>query len=172
MMLGLVPLLAALQLPAQQPPADVPPSPIARVVVTPANPVVTAQDTIRLSAQALDAEGRPVPGATIRFVGAGGSFEGRVEPDGLVRSGSTGTIPVSAIGLVAGTRPVIQRVEVRMVPGPAARVALDAPRAKLVVGQRLMPRAVAYSAAGDRRDDRMVWKSSSPSIVQIGRAHV
>ena len=167
MITALVPLLAALQLPAQQPPADVPASPIARVVVTPANPVVQAQDTIRLSAQALDAQGRPVPGATIRFVGAGGSFEGRVDADGLVRSGSTGTIPVSVVGLVPGTRPVIQRVEVRMVPGPAARVALESERAKLVVGQRMMPRAVAWSAAGDRRDDRMTWKSSAPGVARV-----
>ena len=167
MITALVPLLAALQLPAQQPPADVPASPIARVVVTPANPVVQAQDTIRLSAQALDAQGRPVPGATIRFVAAGGSFEGRVEADGLVRSGSTGTIPVSAIGLVPGTRPVIERVEVRMVPGPAARIALDTERARLVVGQRLTPRATAWSAAGDRRDDRMTWKSSAPNVVRV-----
>ena len=168
MIVRLVPLLAALQVPTQQPPAEVPPSPIARVVVTPANPVVTAQDTLRLSAQALDASGQPVPGATVRFVSAGGSFEGRVDADGLVHSGSTGTIPVSAIGLVPGTRPVIQRVEVRMVPGPAARVDLETPRAKLVVGQRFVPRAVAYSVAGDRRDDRIAWRSSAPGIVRVG----
>src|SRR5690349_16134124 len=92
MIIALVPLLATLQLPPQQPPADAPASPIARIVVTPATPVVQARDTIRLSAQALDAQGRPVPDATIRFVAAGGSFEGRVDADGLVRSGSTGTI--------------------------------------------------------------------------------
>ena len=167
MITALVPLLAALQLPAQQPPAAVPASPIARVVVTPANPVVQAQDTIRLSAQALDAQGQPVAGATIRFAAAGGSFEGRVDPDGLVHSGSTGTIPVSAIALVPGTGPVVQRVEVRMVPGPAARIAVEAERARLVVGQRLMPRAVAWSAAGDRRDDRMTWKSSAAGVVRV-----
>src|SRR5688500_6938393 len=167
MITALVPLLAALQLPAQQPPADVPASPIARVVVTPANPVVQAQDRLRLAAQALDAQGRAVPGATIRFVGAGGSFEGRVDADGLVHSGSTGTIPVSVVGLVPGTRPGIQRVEVRMVAGPAARVALESDRAKLVVGQRMMQRAVAWSAAGDRRDDRMAWKSSAPGVVRV-----
>ena len=167
MIIALLPLVGLLQLPAQQPPTDTGTSPIARLIVTPANPVVRAQDTLRLSAYAVDAAGQPVPGATVRFVGAGGSFEGRVDQDGLVRSGSTGTIPVSVVGIVPGTKPVIQRVEVRMVPGPAARVALDAPRAKLVVGQRFMPRAVAYSAEGDRRDDRMAWKSSAPAVVRV-----
>ena len=167
MIIALLPLVGLLQLPAQQPPTDTGTSPIARLIVTPANPVVRAQDTLRLSAHAVDAAGQPVPGATVRFVGAGGSFEGRVDQDGLVRSGSTGTIPVSVVGIVPGAKPVIQRVEVRMVPGPAARVALDAPRAKLVVGQRFMPRAVAYSAEGDRRDDRMAWKSSAPAVVRV-----
>src|SRR5690606_26457224 len=83
-------LALALLLQTQAPPQQLPPSPIARLQVTPAAPVVDAQDTLRLSAQALDAHGQPVPGARVRFVPAGGRFEGDVTEDGLVRSGSTG----------------------------------------------------------------------------------
>ena len=52
---------AALQVPARQQPApQLPASPIAKLVVTPAKPTMIARDTLRLSAQALDASGRPV----------------------------------------------------------------------------------------------------------------
>src|SRR5688500_5802177 len=112
-------LAALLQAPAQQ---QLPPSPIARLVVTPANPVVIAQDTIRLSASAFDAQGNRIENALIRFVPAGGQFEGRVEESGLVRSGATGTLPVSLIASLPGTAPVVLRIEVKMVPGPAARL--------------------------------------------------
>src|SRR5687767_11306005 len=125
MTISFLSLFAALQVGAQ-PAAPAPqPSPIARVIVTTSNPMVQAQDTVRLRAEAVDANGRPVPNATVRFIAAGGWFEGRVDPDGLVHSGSTGTIPVSAVGIVPGTQPVITRVEVRMVPGPAARIAVE-----------------------------------------------
>ena len=50
-------------------------SPVARIAVTPANPVVNAGDTLRLTAQALDANGQPVPGAVVRFRAQGGRLE-------------------------------------------------------------------------------------------------
>jgi hypothetical protein len=88
-------VFAALQ---AQPPADsqqtaqLPPSPIAKLVVTPGKPVMSAQDTLQLSAQALDAGGRPVDNVRYRFVASRGArFEGSVDSTGLVRSGSTGT---------------------------------------------------------------------------------
>ena len=170
MSLSILPVLALLQVGAQPPAPAAPalqPSPIARLIVTPANPIVNAQDTIRLKAEAVDAQGRPVPDAQVRFVAAGGSFEGRVEPDGLVHSGSTGTIPVSVVGLYPGAAPVIQRVEVRMVPGPATQVTIDEDSVRLVVGQRFTAHARSYSAVGDRRDDRITWKSSAPAVVRV-----
>ncbi|HSJ09876.1 MAG TPA: Ig-like domain-containing protein, partial [Longimicrobiales bacterium] len=152
---------AVLQVPQQQP------SPVARIVVTPERPTVTAQDTLRLSAQALDAQGRRVPNAVIRFVGAGGRFEGRVDETGLVTSGAPGTFPVSVIATVPGTAPVIERVEVVMVAGPAARVAIERAAEKLVVGQRVPLQAESFSAVGDRRTDRITWRSSAPGILRI-----
>ena len=96
--------LAVVQAQTQDPQAGTAASPIARVVVTPAKPVMTARDTLQLSAQALDASGRPVPNVRYRYIGAGGArFEGRVDTTGLVHSGSTGTIPVTVVALVPGT---------------------------------------------------------------------
>ena len=163
-------LLAALQAqtPGQQPAAQLPPSPIAKLVVTPAKPVMTARDTLQLSAQALDASGRPVDNVRYRYVASGGArFEGQVDTTGLVRSGSTGTIPVTVVALVPGTRPVTEVVEVKMVPGPAARVSIDAAPAKLVVGQQIVLSGLAYSAIGDQREDKLAWRSSAPNVARI-----
>ena len=73
-------VLAALQAqtPAQQQAAaQLPPSPIAKLVVTPAKPAMIAQDTLRLTAQALDASGKPVDNVRFRYIGSSGArFEG------------------------------------------------------------------------------------------------
>jgi hypothetical protein len=159
------PLLLLATLVQVQQPAQ--PTPIARVVVTPANPTVEAQDTVRLQAQAVDARGNPIPGARIRFVSAGGRFEGVVDEDGLVRSGATGTLPVTVIATVPGTQPVQHRVEVRMVPGPAARVEVERAVEKLVAGQRVHLVGAAFSRHGDRREDRIVWRSSAPAVARV-----
>jgi hypothetical protein len=157
-------LVALLQVPQ---PSALPPSPIARVSVSPGNPVVVAGDSLQLVARAVDGTGEPVPGARIRFVAAGGRFEGRVDSTGLVRSGSTGTIPVTVVAVVPGTRAVVERVEVRMVPGPAARVTLAPRPARLVAGQRVRLAAEVYSAAGDRRDDTVRFRSSRPRVARV-----
>jgi hypothetical protein len=125
----------ALALALQQPAAPVataaapfPTTPIARLeVVQPHDLTMAAGDTLRLRIRALDADGRPVPNATFRYVAAGGRFEGSVAADGLVHSGSTGTIPVTVIASVPGARAVMERVEVRMIHGPATRVELENP---------------------------------------------
>ncbi len=164
MLLETLVLAAALQQPATQ---QQPPSPIARIRVTPENPVVTAQDSIRLRAEALDAQGNPVPGARILFRPGGGWFEASVDSTGLVRSGSTGTVPVSVVAVVPGSRPALHRVNVRMVPGPAARVEVTPGSARLVAGQRLRLGATVLSAAGDRRDDAVAWSTSAPAVVRV-----
>jgi hypothetical protein len=156
----LLTLLSA-SLAAAQPPRA------ARLEISPADPVVVAEDTLRLSARVLDASGQPVPGATIRFIAAGGRFEGEVQPDGLVRSGSTGTLPVTVVAQMAGQPTITQRIEVRMVPGPAARITLDAAPTRLVSGQRIVLVPTVKSGAGDRRNDRVQWTSSNPAAVTV-----
>src|SRR5215217_4016515 len=164
-------VVAALQAqtPAQQQAAaQLPPSPITKLVVTPAKPVVVARDTLQLSAQALDASGKPVDNVRFRYIQSGGArFEGRVDTTGLVRSGSTGTIPVTVVALVPGTRPVTEVVEVKMVPGPAAKVSIDAAPRKLVVSQQVVLSGTAYSEIGDQREDKLGWRSSAPNVARI-----
>ncbi len=137
-------------------------SPVARVVITPSKPEMVAGDTLRLRAQALDASGQPVPNARIRFQADGGDFEAEVDSAGLVRSGATGTIPVVVVATVAGARPMVTRVDVRMVPGPAARIATDLRQLKLAAGQSFRLGAKVFSKTGDERPgDRVIWQASS-----------
>jgi hypothetical protein len=154
----LIPLLFALQQ-GQSP----------RLVVHPATPIVAAGDSVRLTGEVVGADGRPVEGSRVRFTVAGFSFEGSIDTTGLVRTGAVGKIPVSAIGIVPGQAPLVERFEVEVVPGPAARVALEPAleRAKLVAGQTLDLAAHAFSAAGDRRADRIAWSSARPAVAVV-----
>lgn len=162
-------MIAALLLASvfQQGQAQLPASPVARIEVSPARPVVMAQDTLRLTARALDASGKEVPEARIRFIAAGAQFEGRVDAEGLVTSGATGTLPVSVVATVTGTAPKVERIEVAMVPGPASRINLEAAPARLVVGQRVHLKGTAYSRHGDPREDRLEWRSTAPNVVRV-----
>ncbi len=154
----LIPLLFALQQ-AQTP----------RLVVHPAAPVVVAGDSVRLTGAVLGADGKPIEGSRVRFTVAGFSFEGGIDTTGLVRTGAVGKIPVSAIGIVPGQAPVFERFEVEVVPGPAARVAIESAleRARLVAGQTLDLAARSFSAAGDRRTDRIDWSSTRPAVATV-----
>ncbi|HUF13903.1 MAG TPA: Ig-like domain-containing protein [Longimicrobiales bacterium] len=161
-------LLAALQVSApEQQAKHLPPSPIDRIEVTPANPTVEAQDSLLLRARALDARGNPVEGARLRFVPAGGRFEGLVQENGLVRSGATGTLPVTVVALVPGTAPVTRTLDVAMVPAPPARIEIDGAPERLVAGQRAHAAARSWSRHGDPRSDRFAWRSSAPNVVRV-----
>ncbi len=172
MLLHTFAVLAALQQVTTQPPAPsappAAPSPIARLEILPGTSLqMPAGDTLRLTVRALDANGQPVPDASVRFFGAGGRFEGSVDSTGLIRSGSTGTLAISVVARVTGTKPVVERVEVHMVPGPAVRIAVAPQVTKLVAGQRMRLTATSYSQAGDERHDRFAWKSSAPAVVTV-----
>jgi hypothetical protein len=140
---------------------------VPRVVVTPAPQTVVAGDSLQLHAQLLDAAGKPVPNARIMFRLAGAPFEGSVDSTGLVRSGATGTLPVAAIAMVPGEKPVVQRFEVTMVPGAAARIDVSPRPARLLPGQRLRLGASVFSRANDPRSDRVQWSSSAPSVIKV-----
>jgi hypothetical protein len=160
-------LLLALQQPQQPQQLSLPPSPIARVTISPATRTMTAGDTLRFSAQAVDSAGRPVPDAMVRFVGSGGRFEGKVDSTGLVAAGSTGVLGVTAIASVPNTRPVLERIEIQMQPGPAATLTIAPQINRLVAGQRFVLTAAAYSARGDKRADKIKWRSSAPRVVDV-----
>jgi hypothetical protein len=145
---------------ATQPPA-------ATVRFTPANPVIAAHDTLRLKAEALDQSGAPIAGAKIRFVTAGFANAGEIDSTGLISTASPGILPVVAIAsLPSGGRPVTQRLEVTIVPGPSATVTVLSTPARLVAGQRVKLNAVTRTAYGDSTGDPISWTSSAPAIAR------
>jgi len=155
-------LALALALAIQQPA----PSPVARIVVTPAEPVVVAGDSMLLRAQALDAGGRPVLGARVRCFGQG--FEGLADTSCIVRAGFRGTLPVRLVATVPDARPSRpELVYVRIVPPPASRIVISPGVTRLVTGQRLTLRPTVYAANGDTRDDPVTWRSNAPRLVSV-----
>ncbi len=152
-------------LPAQQPPV------LARIVVSPASRSMTAGDTLRLRAEARDAQGNVIPGVTFRYrLGGSARFEGRVDSLGLVTSGSTAILPITVTATLAGAKPAFEVIEIRALAGPVARIEVSPSSAKLVAGQRLRATGRAFSAAGDKRADRVVWKSSNPAVATVSDA--
>ena len=168
MLITLLALAGALQI---QPQPQQNARQIARLVVHPTERTMNAGDTLRLRVEAFDAQGARVPNVSLRFNAAGSArFEGDVSPDGLVRSGSTGILPVGVVAMAPGSNPVTERVEIRMVPGPAARVEISPRPGRLVVGQRAHVSAASFSALGDPRADRFTWSSSAPAIARPARS--
>ena len=130
---------------------------IARITVLPASRTMIAGDTLRLTAEARDAQGRVIPGVVFRYrLGSAARFEGRVDSLGLLTAGSTSTLPVTVTATLPGARPRFETLEMRVLPGPVARIAITPANARLITGQKLRATARVYSAASDRRGDSRV----------------
>ena len=153
--------VAASQFQQQQ---NQPPSPIAELVITPAAAVMTPGDTLRLRVEARDAAGRPLPNVRVTYYLR---FEGSVDSTGLVTASSPGNLAVTATAVVPGSRPFVKSVPVKVLPGPAARVAITPSVTKVAIGQRLRLSAVSYSKDGDPRDDRPSWTSSNQAVLRV-----
>jgi hypothetical protein len=143
---------------------------IARIVITPVQKLVTAGDTLRLSAEARDADDRVIPDVRFRWSQTGAWFEGGVSQDGLVTAGAVGTLPAAVVAMLPNEPPKVERFEVRMVPGPAARIAVSPAVERLVPGQRIRLVAEVRSAIGDVRDDRVTWSSSNARVATVSDA--
>jgi hypothetical protein len=158
--------LAALVL-AQAPAAAQQPGPIARLRISPAVREVAVGDSLRLTVEALDARGAVIPGAAIRFQVQGGRMQGSVDSLGWVRAGSPGTIPLAVSAIAAGARPVVERIEVRLLPGAPASVTLAPAVRTMLAGQRVRLDAVVRTATGDAREHAVAWQSSNHSVLRV-----
>ena len=148
--------------------STLPPSPIARVEVTPRTRTVTAGDSVRLQARALDASGRPVSGARVFFSQRAGFAQGVIDSSGTLVASNVGKFPLAVTAIVPGTRPVIDSsLEIVSLPGPAARIAVWTKSAKIVAGQDLRLTAVPFSKMNDRALDRLQWSSSAPTVARV-----
>jgi hypothetical protein len=138
-----------------------------RLVVTPAAPVVVAGDSLRLTAQLVDAAGQPVPNARITFQDAGSIYQGGIDSTGLVIAPSVGVLPVAVVAVLPGQRPVVRRMEVRVVAGRAARITVEPRVTRLLAGQRLRLETSAVSARNDPATDKLTFTSSAPNVVRV-----
>src|SRR5918999_5990422 len=107
-----------------------------RLRIAPVVREFTVGDSLRLVAQVVDSAGREVPGAVVRFVPAGGRFRGGVDSLGWVHAGAPGIIPLQVVATTGTTRPLMERVEVRALPGAATRIEIAPSVNRLVTGQR------------------------------------
>ena len=122
--------------------------------MTPARLELAVGDSLQLSARALDASGKPIPDATI-FFRPEGLAAAQVDSTGMVRAGGVGDVLVLVTALVPGSKPILQQVVLKALPGPAKRIEIGSHPARLVPGQRVPLTAVVRSAEGDvRPDDR------------------
>jgi hypothetical protein len=140
---------------------------VARLRITPAVRTIAVGDSLRLLVEPLDQAGNVVSGATIRFSAQGGRFQGSVDSLGWVRAGSPGTVPISVSAMAPNGRPIAERIEVRIVPGPAARISIAPSVSKLLVGQRMRLDARVLTATGDAREENVAWTSSNPGAVRV-----
>ena len=141
---------------------------VARINITPAAPSVIIGQTVQLTAEPVDASGRRVSNAIIRYQRQGSVFEGGVDSTGLVSMGAPGKLIVNVTAIVEGQRPFSQRVEVVARPGPAAAIEVDPAPSKLMAGQQLTLRTRVFSANKDlRQEDKVRWSSSTPSVARI-----
>ncbi len=143
---------------------------VVRVNVTPSPARVVAGESLQLKAEPVDKDGKPVSGVLVVFQQQDFPFQGTVDSTGLVLAGSVSTIPVVVSAIQPGAKPVITRVEVKVVAGPAATVVVAPAAVKLVPRQTISASAQVFSKAGDTRGDVVAWTSSSPAIATVDRA--
>ena len=120
-----------------------------RLVITPSTRSVVAGDSVQFSAQLVDESGKPVPDARVTWRSAGFPFEGRIDSTGKFVAGAVGTLPITAIAVVPGAKPIIQRLEIAMVPGPATQVDVSPRPTRLAIGQSnesVLPHIASASA--------------------------
>jgi hypothetical protein len=170
-MLILFAAVAVLQQPVSPPPPARPvlqASPIARVVIQPAEAAVQANDTLRLTAVAYDSAGRALTDVKTVWNVSGGFFEGRVDSTGLVTGGSPGTLNISAVVRSArGGRTAVSVARVTVLPPPAARVEVSPAVSQMFAGQSLVVSAAPYAANNDRRYDPVAWSSDRPNVLTV-----
>jgi hypothetical protein len=141
---------------------------VARLHILPANRAVAVGDSLPLQVRALDARGNVVPTATIRFTAQGGRFQGSVDSLGVVRGGAPGTVPIVVLATTPNGNPYSEKIEVRILPGPAARIVLSPMVTRLLAGQRVNIDANVLTASGDEREgDAVTWTSAAPAVVRV-----
>jgi hypothetical protein len=141
---------------------------VTRLRITPAVRSVAVGDSLKLRVEALDPRGNVVRGVTIRFTPQGGRFQGSIDSTGMVRAGAPGTMPIAILVTSPNSSPYSEKIEVTLLPGPAARITMTPAVTRLVAGQRFHIDARVLTASGDEREgDAVTWTSSNPAVLRM-----
>jgi len=144
-----------------------PPAAVASLSLTPANPTVTAGQTLKLSAEALDADGKSLPDRPVTWKTSDDAVA-LVAPDGTVTGVARGsaTITATAEGKAATTRLTVNEATVLV-----AAVILTPASRSIKVGETTSWTASARDPRGKELADRSIgWSSSAPQVASVNGA--
>jgi uncharacterized protein YjdB len=142
-------------------------TPVATVVVTPAQPSILQGRSVALTAQALNANGQPLTGRTVSW-----SSSTPTIADVTVSGFVTG-VSVGSTVIFASIDGVLGWANVTVVPTPVAAVTVSPATSSVAIGQTVQLTAVTTDASGNTLTGRVVtWSSHQTSIATVTSAGV
>jgi hypothetical protein len=161
--------LAAMSAPvvnAQQPAAQAPPPPVARIVAEPASLTLVAGQPVPFSLTAYDSAGKEIQNAPLRTSGARGVLR---YSDGKVTGMKAGKYEL-VVTSVGGTTPARLTIPITVQWPPIAQVEILPEPGRLYTGVTLAHRARAVHAdQSERKDVAITWRSSNDAIATVDR---
>ena len=142
-------------------------TPVASVVVTPAQPTLVVGRTVTLTAQALSASGQPLMGRTVTWSSSTPSIADVTTSGGVIAASAGSAVVFASIDGVLGW------ANVTVVPVPVASVTVSPATTSVAMGQTSQLSAVLRDASGNVLTGRVVsWSSSQTSIATVTSAGV
>ena len=121
----------------------------------------TLGDTLRLSAEVVDANGHPIPGLSVSWSTSAAAVAA-IDREGLVTATGNGTATITATALSATGS---TRVQVEQVP---ASIRVESPTELLAIDDSLRMMAEAFDSGGTMISDAaFTWASSDPSVAVV-----
>jgi uncharacterized protein YjdB len=137
-------------------------TPVATVVVTPAQPSILQGRSVALTAQALNANGQPLTGRTVSW-----SSSTPTIADVTVSGFVTG-VSVGSTVIFASIDGVLGWANVTVVPTPVAAVTVSPATSSVAIGQTVQLTAVTTDASGSTLTGRVVtWSSNLSSVATV-----
>jgi hypothetical protein len=141
---------------------------VAKIVVEPAAIRLRAGDSLRIRVKGVDAQGRDVPGATIRVFGARRAVG---YDEGIVKAFKAGNYTLTAVAEGAyGAPPVQAEIPVTVTWPPIAKLEILAAGNRIYTGETSAHTVKATHADGTTRPGvTPAWRSSNPAVAAVDR---
>jgi len=140
---------------------------VASVVISPRTGTVAVGSVLHLTAEALDASGKPLAGRSMAWASSDRTIA-TVSNDGIVTGVATGTVQIAA-----STEGKSAIAEINVNPTPVASVSVTPSSRDLLVGQSVQLSAQALDAQGNALTGRQVtFTTSNPAVASVSSAGV